>query len=81
MTKADINCCCRWYKFMKSNNNKKLVKLDDRVKQVIENLNSNKIFNTGGRAGGGHPDHQGGDGGGQREVLVHGEQQCRWREC
>ena len=24
----------RWYKFMKSNNNKKLVKLDDRVKQV-----------------------------------------------
>ena len=24
----------RWYKFMKSNNNKKLVKLDKRVKQV-----------------------------------------------
>ena len=24
----------RWYKFMKSNNNKKLVKLDTRVKQV-----------------------------------------------
>ena len=38
MTKADFKCCCRWYKFMKSNNNKKLVKLDDRVKQVIENL-------------------------------------------
>ena len=24
----------RWYKFMKSNNNKKLVTLDERVKQV-----------------------------------------------
>lgn len=24
----------RWYKFMKSNNNKKIVKLDERVKQV-----------------------------------------------
>jgi hypothetical protein len=24
----------RWYKFLESNNNKKLVKLDDRVKQV-----------------------------------------------
>ena len=24
----------RWYKFMKTNNNKKLVKLDNRVKQV-----------------------------------------------
>ena len=66
---------------MKSNNNKKLVKLDDRVKQVIENLYSNKIFNTGGFAGWRHVDHQGGDGGGQWEVLVHGEQQRRWREC
>ena len=66
---------------MKSNNNKKLVKLDDRVKQVIENLHSNKINNNGGFAGGRNPDHQGGDGGGQREVLVHGEQQRRWREC
>lgn len=25
---------CRWYKFMESNNNKKLVTLDSRVKQV-----------------------------------------------
>ncbi len=24
----------RWYKFMESNNNKKIVKLDERVKQV-----------------------------------------------
>ena len=66
---------------MKSNNNKKLVKLDDRVKQVIENLHSNKIIDNGGFAGWRHADHQGGDGGGQREVLVHGEQQRRWREC
>ena len=66
---------------MKSNNNKKLVKLDDRVKQVIENLYPNKIIDNGGFAGWRHADHQGGDGGGQREVLVHGEQQRRWREC
>ena len=32
-------------------------------------------------SGGRDVDHQGGDGGGQREVLVHGEQQRRWREC
>ena len=57
MTKADFKCCCRWYKFMKSNNNKKLVKLDDRVKQVIENLYSNKIIDNGGFAGGRHADH------------------------
>ena len=42
---------------MKSNNNKKLVKLDDRVKQVIENLYSNKIIDNGGFAGGRHADH------------------------
>ena len=78
---ANIGYFCRWYKFMKSNNNKKLVKLDDRVKQVFENLHSNKINNNGGFAGWRHADHQGGDGGGQREVLVHGEQQRRWREC
>ena len=33
----DLTLCFflnRWYKFMKSNNNKKLVKLDTRVKQV-----------------------------------------------
>ena len=32
----NIGYCFRWYKFMKSNNNKKLVKLDERVKQVID---------------------------------------------
>ena len=33
---TNIGYRCRWYKFMKSNNNKKLVKLDERVKQVID---------------------------------------------
>ena len=33
---TNIGHHCRWYKFMKSNNNKKLVKLDERVKQVID---------------------------------------------
>ena len=65
---------------MKSNNNKKLVKLDDRVKQVVETLDDIDVGNEYGDSGGRDLDHQGGDGGGQREVPVHGQQQRRWRE-
>ena len=81
LTMANIGCYCRWYKFMKSNNNKKLVKLDDRVKQVIQIfLTTLTLTLTMISSGGRDVDHQGGDGGGQREVLVHGQQQRRWRK-
>ena len=50
--------------------------------QVHEIKQQQKAGDPGreGEAGWGHADHQGGEGGGQRQIPVHGQQQRRGRE-